>query len=157
MVGAPVAVAQHVGPVDSETPMLPGVGWSTMFVGESQIVDAAGTILARLGPEDYDAIACAEVEIGPQGAHSAHSHRLLGATDGGNRQGHLVLPEAAWPHLIQGSARTRRLPVATRSAHGSAELQPGRAPSELTLDDLADEPVEEAMTANAGDSEAQLT
>jgi len=64
MVGAPCAVAQHVGPVDSETPMLPGVGWSTMFAGESMIVDAAGTIQARLGPEDYDAIACAEVEIG---------------------------------------------------------------------------------------------
>jgi flavin-dependent dehydrogenase len=32
--------------------------------GESMIVDAGGSVLARLGPEDYDAIACAEVEIG---------------------------------------------------------------------------------------------
>jgi hypothetical protein len=34
---------------------------------------------------------------------------------------------------------------------------PASAPSELTLGDLADQPVEDAMTANAGDSEAQLT
>jgi len=64
MTGAPCAVAQHVGPMESDTPMLPGIGWSTMFPGESQIVDASGNVLVRLGPDDRNAIGFARVEIG---------------------------------------------------------------------------------------------
>jgi predicted amidohydrolase len=64
MVGAPCAVAQHVGTVHGDTPLLPGVSWSTICAGDSMIVDSDGTILARRGPEEGEGFVCAEVTIG---------------------------------------------------------------------------------------------
>jgi predicted amidohydrolase len=157
MVGAPVAVAQHVGRVESDTPMLPGVGWSTMFSGDSQIVDASGTILARLGPEDYNAIACAEVEIGPQ--EPIHPIPV-----GFWTQPAAGIVQALWHYQkLHG-----RISYKVRHALGGFPWQhnpptdlpnynPAGAPSQLALDDLPAESIEEAITANADDTEAQLT
>ncbi|HEX9831610.1 MAG TPA: nitrilase-related carbon-nitrogen hydrolase, partial [Mycobacterium sp.] len=157
MVGAPVAVAQHVGRVDSDTPMLPGVGWSTMFSGDSQIVDASGTILARLGPEDYNAIACAEVEIGPQ--EPIHPIPV-----GFWTQPAAGIVQALWHYQkLHG-----RISYKVRHALGGFPWQhdpptdlpnynPAGASSKLALDDLSGESGEETITANAGDTEAQLT
>jgi predicted amidohydrolase len=64
MVGAPCAVAQHVGRVYSDTPLLPGVSWSTVLAGDSMIVDGDGTVLARRGPEEGEGFICADVTIG---------------------------------------------------------------------------------------------
>jgi len=64
MVGAPCAVAQHVGEVYSNTPMLPGVNWRTVLAGDSMIVDGDGTILARRGPEEGEGFICADVTVG---------------------------------------------------------------------------------------------
>lgn len=64
MVGAPCAVAQHVGPVQGDTPLLPGVSWSTVYAGDSMIVDAGGVILARRGPGEGEGFICADVAVG---------------------------------------------------------------------------------------------
>jgi hypothetical protein len=52
LTGAPVAHASHVGPIEGETPLAPGIAWKTQMLGESQICDRDGTILARLTLED---------------------------------------------------------------------------------------------------------
>jgi predicted amidohydrolase len=65
LVGAPVAHAAHVGPVLSRTPLAPGLPWPTTMIGESQICDRDGTVLARLSEEDGEGHVSAEVEIAP--------------------------------------------------------------------------------------------
>jgi len=154
MVGAPVAVAQHVGPVDSDTPMLPGVGWSTMFSGDSQIVDASGTIQAHLGPEDINAIACAEVEIGPQKPIQPIPIGFWAQPAAGIVQG-------IWHYQkLHG-----RISYKVRHALGGFPWQhnpptdlpnynPAGGFSGFMSPDLADEPVEETMTVNVGDNDA---
>ncbi|MEA2172183.1 MAG: N-carbamoylputrescine amidase [Solirubrobacteraceae bacterium] len=62
-VGVPVAHASHVGPVLSETPLAPGLPWPTSMLGESQICDRDGTILARLSEEDGEGHVSADVTI----------------------------------------------------------------------------------------------
>ena len=44
LTGVPVAHASHVGPVQGETPLGPGIPWRTEMLGESQICDRDGTI-----------------------------------------------------------------------------------------------------------------
>jgi predicted amidohydrolase len=63
LVGAPVAHAAHVGPIVGETPLAPGLRWPTTMIGESQICDRDGTILARLAEEDGEGHVSAEVSI----------------------------------------------------------------------------------------------
>jgi len=64
LTGAPVAHASHVGPVTGRTPLMPGVAWRTEMLGESQICDRDGTVLARLTLEDGESHAGADVELG---------------------------------------------------------------------------------------------
>ncbi len=52
MIGAPVAMPSHVGDVEFDAPLLPGARWRTQMLGETQIVERDGTILARLTYED---------------------------------------------------------------------------------------------------------
>lgn len=63
LTGAPVAHASHVGPVRGETPLGPGIPWATQMLGESQICDRDGKILARLSLEDGEGHAAADVEL----------------------------------------------------------------------------------------------
>lgn len=65
LVGAPVAYASHVGPITGDTPMAPGLSWPTTMIGQSQICDRDGTILARLSEEDGEGHVSADVELGP--------------------------------------------------------------------------------------------
>ena len=65
LTGVPVAHASHVGPITGETPMGPGIPWPTVMIGESQICDRDGTILARLTLEDGEGHVSADVEIRP--------------------------------------------------------------------------------------------
>ena len=44
-VGAPAAVAFHVGPIDCKMPGMPGVRYPTIMTGESQIVSPDGRCL----------------------------------------------------------------------------------------------------------------
>ena len=61
--GAPVAHASHVGPVRGETPLGPGIPWQTQMLGESQICDRDGTVLARLTLEDGEGHVAANVAL----------------------------------------------------------------------------------------------
>ena len=65
LTGVPVAHASHVGPVTGETPLGPGIPWPTEMLGESQVCDRDGAILARLSLEDGEGHVSADVEIGP--------------------------------------------------------------------------------------------
>jgi predicted amidohydrolase len=64
LTGAPVAHASHVGPVTGETPLGPGIDWRTQMLGESQVCDRDGTVLARLTLEDGEGHVAADVALG---------------------------------------------------------------------------------------------
>ena len=61
--GVPVAHASHVGAIRGETPLGPGIPWSTQMIGESQVCDGDGNILARLTLEDGEGHVAADVQI----------------------------------------------------------------------------------------------
>jgi predicted amidohydrolase len=63
LLGAPVAMPSHVGPIDFDTPLAPGVAWRTVMVGETQIVERDGTVLARLTAEDGEGHVAATVTL----------------------------------------------------------------------------------------------
>jgi predicted amidohydrolase len=65
LTGVPVAHASHVGAIAGETPLAPGVPWRTEMLGESQVCDRDGTILARLTLEDGEGHTSAEVTLAP--------------------------------------------------------------------------------------------
>ena len=81
LTGVPVAHASHVGPVTGETPLGPGIPWRTQMIGESQVCDRDGTILARLTLEDGEGHVAADVELAR--ARAAGSDR---ATASGSRR-----------------------------------------------------------------------
>jgi predicted amidohydrolase len=64
-VGAPVAIAQHVGDYRSASPLMPKVPYDTLAVGESQIVERDGTVLARLTYDDGEGHVAAEIALAP--------------------------------------------------------------------------------------------
>jgi predicted amidohydrolase len=64
-VGAPAAIASHVGAVRSGSPLMPGVPWRTLLVGETQIVDADGRVQARLSYDDGEGYVAATVSALP--------------------------------------------------------------------------------------------
>ncbi len=55
--------AVHVGEVLSDMPMLPYVKWFTEMVGETQICDAAGNVLARMSLANGEGYIAAEIEL----------------------------------------------------------------------------------------------
>jgi predicted amidohydrolase len=63
MIGAPVSMPSHVGDVEFDAPMMPGIPWHTEMIGETQIVERDGTILARLTYEDGPGHVAADVEL----------------------------------------------------------------------------------------------
>jgi hypothetical protein len=65
LVGVPAAMASHVGDIAFDMPMVPGVRWRTTMVGETQIAERDGTILARLTYEDGEGHIGADVALAP--------------------------------------------------------------------------------------------
>lgn len=63
LLGAPVVMPSHVGPVDFDTPLAPGLPWRTLMLGETQIVERDGTILARLSADDGEGHVGAEITL----------------------------------------------------------------------------------------------
>jgi N-carbamoylputrescine amidase len=64
LLGCPVVHAAHAGTFTGRMPLMPGVPCSSHLLGETQIVDASGNILARLRYEDGEGIATADIEPG---------------------------------------------------------------------------------------------
>jgi predicted amidohydrolase len=62
VVGVPCVHPSHVGDIRMATPFAPGVPWPTILLGETQIVDAAGTSLAHLSYADGEGYVAADVE-----------------------------------------------------------------------------------------------
>jgi predicted amidohydrolase len=65
LLGVPVAIAAHVGSAQFPTPMTGGLNWDTDLLGESQIVDRDGTVLARLSGADGEGHISATVTLEP--------------------------------------------------------------------------------------------
>jgi len=65
LTGAPVANAAHVGPIEGETPLAPGIPWRTRMLGESQVCERDGTVLARLSLQDGEGHVAADVQLAP--------------------------------------------------------------------------------------------
>lgn len=63
MTGAPVAMASHVGRITMRTPYVPGLDWVTDLVGQSQVLDRDGTVLARLSLDDGEGHIAADVDL----------------------------------------------------------------------------------------------
>lgn len=63
MLGVAVAMPSHVGPISFDTPMGPGITWGTDMLGETQIVERDGSVLARLTLEDGEGHVSAEVGV----------------------------------------------------------------------------------------------
>jgi N-carbamoylputrescine amidase len=64
LLGVPVIHAAHAGDFKARMPLVPGLPYRSHFLGETQVVDARGSILARLTYQDGEAIAVADVESG---------------------------------------------------------------------------------------------
>lgn len=64
MVGAPVVHAAHAGEFEGFLPLFPGFPYRSRYLGETQIVDAEGRLLARMRGEDGEGLLIAEVELG---------------------------------------------------------------------------------------------
>ena len=61
LLGCPVIHAAHAGYFKGKTPLLPGFPYESFFLGETQIVDAAGTILARMKQTDGEGYILADI------------------------------------------------------------------------------------------------
>lgn len=64
LLGCPVVHAAHAGHFKGIMPGTFGIPYSSCLMGETQIVDAGGNILARLRQEEGEGIAIAEIEMG---------------------------------------------------------------------------------------------
>jgi predicted amidohydrolase len=66
MIGAPVLHAAHVGTVEGRFAITPNIriDTKTRLMGETQIVDSTGTVLARMGIDDGPGLISADIKIG---------------------------------------------------------------------------------------------
>ncbi|MGQ0428760.1 MAG: hypothetical protein ACT4UQ_02360 [Gammaproteobacteria bacterium] len=64
MIGAPIVHGAICGPLVSNTPYFPGFKWRSEFLGEAQIVDGAGNILARRSAEEGEGVILATITPG---------------------------------------------------------------------------------------------
>lgn len=61
VVGAPCVHPSHVGDITMSTPFAPGVPWPTIMLGETHIVDGAGTTLAHMEYADGEGYIAADI------------------------------------------------------------------------------------------------
>jgi len=64
MLGVPVVHASHAGEFEGLTPGNEGMPYLSRYLGEAQIVDGAGRVLARMAFEDGEGVITAEIEPG---------------------------------------------------------------------------------------------
>jgi len=63
ILGVPVIHAAHAGDFVGEMPLMPDVSYKSYYLGETQIVDGSGQILARLRREDGEGIIMADIDL----------------------------------------------------------------------------------------------
>ncbi|NVM56263.1 MAG: carbon-nitrogen hydrolase family protein [Candidatus Helarchaeota archaeon] len=63
LLGVPVVHAAHAGDFECETPLVPDFSYKSYYLGETQIVDGSGKILARLRREDGEGIIMTELDL----------------------------------------------------------------------------------------------
>ncbi len=63
MLGAPVVHAAHAGDFEGRLPLLPGFPYRSYFLGETQIVDGDGKILAHMDRKDGDGFVIAALDL----------------------------------------------------------------------------------------------
>jgi len=64
LLGVPVIHAAHAGDFSARMPLMPRLPYRSFFLGETQVVDATGKVLARRSREEGEGLAIADVEIG---------------------------------------------------------------------------------------------
>ncbi|MHB8781027.1 MAG: carbon-nitrogen hydrolase family protein [Candidatus Geothermincolia bacterium] len=64
LLGVPFIHAAHAGDFECSMPLVPGVKYKSYWLGETQILDARGGLLARMKREDGEGFITASVEIG---------------------------------------------------------------------------------------------
>lgn len=62
LTGCPVVHAAHAGFFECRTPLLPGFPYRSHFLGETQIVDGDGTILAHMDRSDGEGFILADID-----------------------------------------------------------------------------------------------
>jgi len=63
LLGVPVVHAAHAGDFEGSLPLVPGFPYRSCYLGETQIVDGAGRILARMRREDGEGFVSAELDL----------------------------------------------------------------------------------------------
>ncbi len=68
LVGAPVVHAAHAGNFSGRMPLIPGIPYDSHLVGQTQITDALGKVLAKMDREDGEGCILADLDFaqGPQ-------------------------------------------------------------------------------------------
>ncbi|HNY66531.1 MAG TPA: carbon-nitrogen hydrolase family protein [Deltaproteobacteria bacterium] len=64
ILGVAVVHAAHAGSFTADMPLMPGVPYSSFFLGETQIVDRSGAIAARMRREDGEGVITADITLG---------------------------------------------------------------------------------------------
>ena len=64
MLGVPVVHSSHVGTFEGFNPEDDSQPYRSRYLGETQIIDGTGHVLARMGPDDGEGVIVAEVESG---------------------------------------------------------------------------------------------
>jgi predicted amidohydrolase len=63
LLGVPVIHSAHAGDFKASMPMIPGAPYDSFYLGEAQIVDKTGTIIARRKREEGDGVITGEIEL----------------------------------------------------------------------------------------------
>jgi len=133
LTGVPIVHASHVGPVVGETPLVPGLRWPTVMIGETQICDRDGTILARLSLEDGEGHVAADVDIGAAPAPSEAIDERFWIPEMS------LLSQAAWHSMNAHGALSYSLRHARR-AFPWQQWPAGDLPDEIAAADEAHAP-----------------
>jgi len=61
LLGTPVIHAAHAGDFRASMPLMPGIPYASSYLGETQIVDRTGVVLARMKAEEGEGVIAAEI------------------------------------------------------------------------------------------------
>ncbi len=73
LLGVPVVHAAHAGAFRGSMPWMPGAPYDSYYLGETQIVDASGVILARMTREEGEGLIVSELALGRTAPGMGHT------------------------------------------------------------------------------------